>query len=328
MQHSLVRTVRVPLSRRARPSSSTRSATCRALRGARARAGTTRRSRTSTADLLLVTHEHLDHNGVEVVGGDPVMMRSTAGTLRVADRRGRRRSPPSTTTSPGTSAGRTRSSSSRSTACGSPTSATSASAALRPEQLAAIGEVDVLLVPSAAARRSAASRRGRLVARSRRGSWCRCTTGRERIDFLEPPDEFIEALGMPSRRSRRARSRSTRSKASCCSRRRPPARWFCVLDREPAVLSRGGGRCLLDRFFASVVVALGVASIVDLPASSCFVHANRRRFSKRRGAGAPRRGQRSRSSRKVDLFSRHVGDNDGSEFRWSAIQLMRLLWHE
>jgi L-ascorbate metabolism protein UlaG (beta-lactamase superfamily) len=33
------------------------------------------------ADLLLVTHEHLDHNGVEVVAGDPVVIRSTAGRL-------------------------------------------------------------------------------------------------------------------------------------------------------------------------------------------------------------------------------------------------------
>lgn len=33
------------------------------------------------ADLLLVTHEHLDHNGIEAVGGDPVTLRSTAGRL-------------------------------------------------------------------------------------------------------------------------------------------------------------------------------------------------------------------------------------------------------
>lgn len=33
------------------------------------------------ADLLLVTHEHADHNGVEVVGGEPVVLRSTAGTF-------------------------------------------------------------------------------------------------------------------------------------------------------------------------------------------------------------------------------------------------------
>jgi L-ascorbate metabolism protein UlaG (beta-lactamase superfamily) len=32
-------------------------------------------------DLLLVTHEHLDHNGVEAIGGEPTVLRSTAGTL-------------------------------------------------------------------------------------------------------------------------------------------------------------------------------------------------------------------------------------------------------
>jgi L-ascorbate metabolism protein UlaG (beta-lactamase superfamily) len=30
-------------------------------------------------DLLLVTHEHLDHNGVEAVGGDPHTLRATVG---------------------------------------------------------------------------------------------------------------------------------------------------------------------------------------------------------------------------------------------------------
>jgi L-ascorbate metabolism protein UlaG (beta-lactamase superfamily) len=33
------------------------------------------------ADLVLVTHEHLDHNGVEAIGGDPTILRSTAGRL-------------------------------------------------------------------------------------------------------------------------------------------------------------------------------------------------------------------------------------------------------
>ena len=33
------------------------------------------------ADLVLVTHEHADHNGVEMVGGDPPVLRSTAGRL-------------------------------------------------------------------------------------------------------------------------------------------------------------------------------------------------------------------------------------------------------
>ena len=32
------------------------------------------------ADVLLVTHEHGDHNAVEVVGGEPHTIRSLAGT--------------------------------------------------------------------------------------------------------------------------------------------------------------------------------------------------------------------------------------------------------
>src|SRR3954447_12685063 len=33
-----------------------------------------------SADLLLVTHEHLDHNGVEAIGGNPAVIRAMAGT--------------------------------------------------------------------------------------------------------------------------------------------------------------------------------------------------------------------------------------------------------
>ena len=33
------------------------------------------------ADLLLVTHEHFDHNGVEAIAGSPTVLRSTAGRL-------------------------------------------------------------------------------------------------------------------------------------------------------------------------------------------------------------------------------------------------------
>ncbi len=33
------------------------------------------------ADLVLVTHEHADHNAVEVIGGEPAILRSTAGTF-------------------------------------------------------------------------------------------------------------------------------------------------------------------------------------------------------------------------------------------------------
>ena len=34
-----------------------------------------------TADLLLITHEHFDHNGADRVGGSPAVIRSTAGRL-------------------------------------------------------------------------------------------------------------------------------------------------------------------------------------------------------------------------------------------------------
>src|SRR5690242_6806704 len=33
-----------------------------------------------SADLLLVAHEHRDHNAVGAVGGEPALIRSTAGT--------------------------------------------------------------------------------------------------------------------------------------------------------------------------------------------------------------------------------------------------------
>lgn len=35
----------------------------------------------ATAELLLVTHEHGDHNGVEAIGGSPRVIRSPAGRL-------------------------------------------------------------------------------------------------------------------------------------------------------------------------------------------------------------------------------------------------------
>ena len=35
-----------------------------------------------SATLVLVTHEHPDHNGVEVIGGDPAILRWTAGRLQ------------------------------------------------------------------------------------------------------------------------------------------------------------------------------------------------------------------------------------------------------
>jgi Beta-lactamase superfamily domain len=74
-------------------------------------------------DLLLVTHEHADHNAVEAIPGEPATLRSTAGThespigevVGVASEHDE---------AAGANAAPTRSSSSASTASASPTSAT------------------------------------------------------------------------------------------------------------------------------------------------------------------------------------------------------------
>jgi L-ascorbate metabolism protein UlaG (beta-lactamase superfamily) len=34
----------------------------------------------ASVDLLIVTHEHIDHNGIEVIDGEPTLVRSRAGT--------------------------------------------------------------------------------------------------------------------------------------------------------------------------------------------------------------------------------------------------------
>lgn len=146
------------------------------------------------ADLLLVTHEHLDHNGVEVVGGDPQTIRSTAGrfespvgeVVAVAsehdDEAGTRRGPNTIY---------------RFELGGLAVShfGDFGQAALRPEQQRALGHVDVLLLPvgggptvgDEAAAAVVRALRPRLVV----GHHYRTPA----IDFLEPPDSFLEALG-------------------------------------------------------------------------------------------------------------------------------------
>ena len=188
-------------------------------------AGTTRRSTGVSADLLLVTHEHLDHNGVGAIGGDPAVaaLDRRARTSRRSARSSA--SPPSTTRSPGRSAGRTRSSPSRSAACASRTSATSARPRCAHEQLARSGRSTCCSCPSAAARRSAPSRRCAIVEQVRRA--------RRRPDALPDGAHRLPRAGRRVRRAlRRASSAPTRrwststrcraatGRCSCCRRRR------------------------------------------------------------------------------------------------------------
>ena len=145
-------------------------------------------------DLLIVTHEHGDHNAVEVIGGTPAVLRSTAGrhespvgeVLAIAsehdDVAGTARGP--NTIHCFTLGGL------RVCHLGD-----LGQAALRPEQIAAIGDVDVLIVPvgggptlggepAAAVVRALAPR---LVIPMHYGT--------PQVNFLEPPDAFLEALG-------------------------------------------------------------------------------------------------------------------------------------
>ena len=130
-----------------------------------------------SADLLLVTHEHLDHNGVEAIGGDPAILRSTAGThespigevIGVASEHdevaGTQRGPNTIFVFSFDGI--------RVAHFGD-----FGQSALRPEQRDAIENVDLLLVPVGGGLRSARMAPTSSYTRSRPAGSCRCTTGR------------------------------------------------------------------------------------------------------------------------------------------------------
>jgi L-ascorbate metabolism protein UlaG (beta-lactamase superfamily) len=144
-----------------------------------------------TADLLLVTHEHLDHNGVEAIAGDPVTIRSTAGrldspigeVLAVAaehdDAAGTERGP--TTLFAFTFGGR------RIAHLGD-----LGQRALRDEQVEALGRPDVLFVPVGGGATIGADQAIEIVARLGAGIVVPMHYRTERIDFLEPVDAFSQ----------------------------------------------------------------------------------------------------------------------------------------
>jgi L-ascorbate metabolism protein UlaG (beta-lactamase superfamily) len=144
------------------------------------------------ADLLLVTHEHFDHNGVGAIAGDPPTLRSTAGRLEspigevlaVASEHdavaGTERGP--NTLFAFTLGGR------RVAHLGD-----LGQSDLRAEQAQVLGDVDLLFVPIGGGptigAEQAAAIAGRLSARIVVPMHYRT----ERIDFLEPVDVFAQS---------------------------------------------------------------------------------------------------------------------------------------
>jgi len=146
------------------------------------------------ADLLLVTHEHLDHNAVEVIGGSPVILRSTAGTfespvgevIAVASEHdevaGTERGPNTIF---------------RFTLDGLRFShfGDFGQAELRPEQRKAIGDLDVLLLPVGAGPTVGGESAAAIVRALRPRLLIPMHYRTEAVNFLDPPDEFLAALG-------------------------------------------------------------------------------------------------------------------------------------
>ena len=146
------------------------------------------------ADLLLVTHEHGDHNAVEVVGGSPQILRSTAGTfdspigevIAVAsehdDAAGTIRGP--------NTIFRFALNGLRLCHFGD-----FGQAELRVEQERAIGEVDVLFLPVGGGPTVGGESAAAVVRALRPRLVVPMHYRTEAVNFLDPPDAFIEALG-------------------------------------------------------------------------------------------------------------------------------------
>jgi L-ascorbate metabolism protein UlaG (beta-lactamase superfamily) len=145
------------------------------------------------ADLLLVTHEHRDHNGVEIIGGNPAILRSTAGRLEsplgdvVAiasehdEAAGTQRGPNTifVLTLDGLRVAHFGDFGQR---------------ALRDEQAAAIGEIDLLFLPVGGGPTIGAEQAAAIVGRLRPKWVVPMHYRTPRIGFLEPADAFLEQM--------------------------------------------------------------------------------------------------------------------------------------
>ena len=150
-----------------------------------------------SADLLLVTHDHADHNGVDAIGGEPVVIAKAGTTTR---RRRFSASRRSTTPSPGRSAGRTRSSDSSSMGCPIAHFGDFGQPALRPEQREALGRVDVVVFPVGGGPTTPVDQAAALLHDLAPRVVVPMHYRTELIGFLDPVEPFLDALGAPVER--------------------------------------------------------------------------------------------------------------------------------
>jgi L-ascorbate metabolism protein UlaG (beta-lactamase superfamily) len=145
------------------------------------------------ADVLLVTHEHFDHNAVEVVGGDPFVVRSQAGTVEtpVGEVVGiaSEHDPVAGTARGHNTIYRFALDGTRYCHFGD-----FGQAALRPEQREAIGEVDVLFLPAGAGPTVAHDVAAGIVRELDPRTTVLMHYGNDAVDFLESPDGLLAAL--------------------------------------------------------------------------------------------------------------------------------------
>jgi L-ascorbate metabolism protein UlaG (beta-lactamase superfamily) len=146
------------------------------------------------ADLLLVTHEHADHNAVDAIGGSPQIIRSTAGTFESSigevvaiasehdDVAGSQRGPNTIF---------------RFTLGGVPLChfGDFGQAQLRIEQQRAIGEVDVLFLPVGGGPTVGGEAAAAIVRALQPRLVVAMHYHTEAVNFLDPPDAFLDALG-------------------------------------------------------------------------------------------------------------------------------------
>ena len=146
------------------------------------------------ADLLLVTHEHADHNAVDVVGGSQQILRSTAGTfdsplgevIAVAsehDEAAGTKRGPNTIFAFALNGLRL---------CHFGDFGQSE---LRPEQQRAIGSVDVLLLPVGGGPTVGGEPAAAIVRALKPRLVVPMHYRTDAVTFLDPPDAFLDALG-------------------------------------------------------------------------------------------------------------------------------------